>query len=612
MDGLGSSMHMSTVHSGYRGMRPNVHRVPALTSKSFILDIVAVTGLVDFKQQWNAFDQSFSSGVGYYPERDKPEYQYLQVERREVNAQGEPKTGNAGTWADISEVVSYNIPERFPEMHQMPLAMHSTAPDVVAPENYDPITTGPVPPIVMFDYRPFINHPKLADKVRVFPEPIKETIVPEFDPGNLGNPDSPFGGVQGSGRRGAAARLPLVEAGIDGGGMSEEVKATRRGSDFIDYWKSLESDVPTTDYRLVRFFDIQAKKGRTYEYRMRVWINDPNNEDVDHAFAELQRGGSANRRGGMMKNGRMDDRDEMERPRGRNGSSGRNSRNGINMAEKEVDRHEKITLTSSMFAPAVRVRKNNAREAEGMALDPETNRKFVDFTYFVSEARGKDADDKEIVEEVQVPKRRPYLRFARPSAWSDSIRVTVEPRKSDVVAGKVTPPKAIRLKVAGRDREFPAGEPVSEVVASVWSRQLGTSLPGRKIVYRGDALDFYAATHVLHPISWDVLLAENDSDLASGTAKFLVPIETGNVVIDAMGGTELALPRVEKMRHHLPSEILVMDEFGEFHVQNDMEDRDKYQSSLFLADESQTVGKVRTRKPKRSDPDFDELPRGEF
>lgn len=159
IDGVGTKMQTVNVHTS-KGVRPTHHNFPA-TTRSAIFNIVCVTGLVDVEQQWKEYENSFASAMGYYPDRDKPIYQYLEVERREV---GEKE------WENITDKTSYYFPSLFPSMHRMPKAFHNSAPDIVAPQHFDPVLTGPIPAIFDFDYRPYISHSKLAENRREFPE----------------------------------------------------------------------------------------------------------------------------------------------------------------------------------------------------------------------------------------------------------------------------------------------------------------------------------------------------------------------------------------------------------------------------------------------------------
>ena len=82
IDGIGTQLQLVNQHT-FPGIRPTVLNIPTSSSKSFIYDVVVVTGLVDIQKQWSDYESSFATGVGFYPDRDKPIYQFLQVERRE-------------------------------------------------------------------------------------------------------------------------------------------------------------------------------------------------------------------------------------------------------------------------------------------------------------------------------------------------------------------------------------------------------------------------------------------------------------------------------------------------------------------------------------------------
>lgn len=674
LEGHGTKLRIVNQHT-MPGIRPQALGLPSSTSKSFIFDIVAVTALVDIKQQWSSYEQSFSKGIGYYPKRDKPTYQFLQVERREVDEPGKPVAGEAGQWADQSEAISFLVPSAYPNMHRMPKSFYPTAPDVVAPDNWDPVLTQPIPPVAMVDYRPFISHSKLAGKQRTFPEPetIEKEAAPTADsiftesgggggqtggfgggggfgsgkfngggggagqgmgmgmgmPGGPGGPGGDPGAAFGRGGPGGPGGMGGGRGGGKGGGggmggfggIAQDAKQSRSGSDFTDYAKAIEANKPNANYRLVRFFDVQAKSGKSYEYRIRLWIGDPNNEDLNKEFASRQGGdaimsggpGGGRGPGGMgpggmgpggMGPGGMGS--DPSNPGGGRGGQGSESDDESDLASGGTKSAEYVQISSTMKHPSVRIRLNRAREEK----DPKTG----EITYYVSEERGTDADGKPIIEEVEVPKvaiargaggdiiYSDYLRYARPSAWSEPIAVKVQTHKSQVAAGEVDAGKKMRVQLQGKNVELPVGEPVAEVAASAWWRQnLGTALPTRQTIFRGDALSFVTPSYFMHPITWQIQVAKNDAGLED-ERQYSMPIDTGSVVVDAIAGEELDLPRSEKMRHRVASELLVMDEFGNFKVRNDMEDQTSFRNMLFLKDKSQVVGKKKVKKAKRSGP----------
>ena len=93
----------------------------------------------------------------------------------------------------------------------MPKAFYSSAPDVVAPQHYDPVLTGPIPAIFNFDYRPFVTHSKLAENRREFPEFTEEEEAQAFDVDDILKGNIPTKGQSGASSGGNAGKF--------GGGM---------------------------------------------------------------------------------------------------------------------------------------------------------------------------------------------------------------------------------------------------------------------------------------------------------------------------------------------------------------------------------------------------------
>ena len=120
-------------------------------------NVVIVNALVDHKTLWKQHEQTLSSSLGYYPKRDLPRYDFLQVERREV------KGGQAGQWSDISAFVNFDQAELYP-------SSFTSAPEVVPPENYNQNLTNAIPPIVGMDYADAVIHSKLSKRVFKVPE----------------------------------------------------------------------------------------------------------------------------------------------------------------------------------------------------------------------------------------------------------------------------------------------------------------------------------------------------------------------------------------------------------------------------------------------------------
>ena len=619
----GSQIELIHQHT-LAGVRPVHFGLNTATDKSFMMNVICVTALVDLKQQNAEYQKSFSSGVGFYPNRDRPIYQFLQPQRREVK-EGEPE----GEWEDISQFVVVRQPEAYPRnMIAMPNSPYSSAPEPVHPDFYDPVLTNPIPAITQFDYRPFVLHPKV-DK-RVFdkiPESVDDSS--KFNRDDLfsgnDNADSGAGNIRGgqggrgggdqggssagrgglssgpgglssgrgglSGGRGGlssgrgglssgrgglssgrgglssgrgglsaglggggAARGGLSSGGGLGGGANSEENFVRSGSDVSQYWKVLASPKAKRNYKLVRFFDLQANPDVTYEYRVRLWLGDPNNEDPDKTFASIY---------GTVDIGAVAATGADEEADGADDSTSQ-------------ENYEYVSINYNMKAPEVRERLGLSRSK----VDPKVASKK---TYYVTEFR-KAADGTEVNEEVMVPQEHDYLRFARPTEWSEPIKITVKPQLSKLVAGQVELPRPIKIN----NESIPDGEPTLDIVASVRSKQYNAILPARRQVYRGDALDFSADIHVLNPVTWLVHVMRN------------APVVTETVIVDMLGGDELDLPRQELMRHHLPSEVLIMKADGTFEISNDMVDKTQFKQLLLLDDDSAEVGRKK-RRPKEDE-----------
>jgi hypothetical protein len=563
------------------GLRPGATRLTR-NDRTFLLDGVAVTGVVDVKKQYNNYQASFAFGAGYYPERDRPTYQYVQIERAKV------VDGKPGDWEDISQRVHEGQTRLYP----------AAAPEVVAPENYDEILTGVIPPLTMVDYKPLSLHPKVSE--REFPDLEEDGQGFDDEGGSSTRSRDLFSASTddenqverrvgpGISRRNSSGR------GSRSGPRSRSL-AQRRGSDKRPYEAMLEELEPTADHKLVRFFDLQTAPGATYQYRVRLWLADPNNEPDE----ETRRGGgrSSGRGGGGGSDGDFMEDAFMEEDfsgggrsarggasRGR--SSGRGGRGGLAADEKPEKVYTKIPITPNMKSKESRARLARAREEQ----DPDDATRFI---YYVAEAYG-EGEGNDRYQEIKVPRRAEIdvdalfdldeLRFARPTKWSEPVTVTISKgARAEVAAGDVIPPKMDRVG----STEVPDGEPMIDMAVSVWSTVYKTLVPTKQQVRRGDLLSYVADSHLLNPLTWTIHEAEQQK------------IDTGMVMVDIVGGEEVDTGRTkELMPPSLPGEALVMSSDGQFEIHNDFEDQKMYRHSLFIHDDSAQVGEV--KEPKRN------------
>lgn len=510
-------------------------------------NIVVVNALVNHKGLWKQHENILSSSLGYYPKRDLPRYDYLQVERREV------KDGNPGEWTDISTFVNFDQAELYP-------SNFTSAPEVVPPENYDQFLTNAIPPILGLDYVNSVLHSKLDRRVFKVPEKKDEGVATsEILAGEetLESPRKSRVNSDGNGirreKKGLGGNRSMFGMGEMGGmemgiGMEMDMGMMgfgmrngdgRASSDLSEYAELSDPTVePSADFKQVRFFDLSVSPNRpaVYEYRMRVWVADPNNADKNAST------GISDFDPGEMDNMMM------------GAGSAMNKKD-----QKKV--YKKTNINFTMQDQSVRLRLKRARE-EGEIGERE---------YYVSESY---ADGEEPVE-VKVPKGEEYLRFARPTQWSESVKVTVKDGAAEFFAQNVEEPRTARVGQI----EIPVEEPKAEVVTVVEDPAFqGTHVAAKRLFAIGDQLNFSEPVTVMHPVAQSIHFVEE------------ADIESNGVLIDVMGGERLDIARNEPMQYELPGETLIMDEKGQFVISNDIEDRADARHALRLPDETAEFG----------------------
>ncbi len=536
------------------GLRPKKEKLSNTKHRAEVTKIMAVFGLVEIKNQWAEYDKVLQDSTAYYPERDKPVYQYVEVQRRE---KGQPDDA----WRDVSKRARSITRDYFPDT-----IYKYGAPEVIDSEFFDPILTGKIPPISMVDYRDLVTHPNGKINPRKFPQPIGDGDSSEpIDVGEGGSLedfnveedneddlDMPSDGQESGrdgrdGRGGSDMEDGYGEEGPDNGGEQNEARETkekRRGSDRSEYIEAMKAKAATGDYKLLRFFDIAVPEGKEFEYRVRVWLADPNNENPDGFFASLageEDGGRDTPSAGMT------------------GMEGGDEEGGPGGGEEEDDQAENyqyVKLDSTMKDPSVRAR--------------------------INELEKKIAAN---------PKLLPYksLQYARYTDWAYTPAAVNSGRDTgQFYAGRVKPGRQIRIN---NSFSVPSGDTSADMVTSTWSKKYHTQIPAHREVRPGDVLNFKPkeAVHLLHPIDWTVRKLEDPPELI-----------TDAVVIDILGGEDLKISQ-SKMDFNMPGEVLIMDAEGNFRVQNDVKDRLDYRHALFLDDELAEVGK---KKKKKEDDDM--------
>ena len=346
-----------------------------------------------------------------------------------------------------------------------------------------------------------------------------------------------------------------------GGYGTRRVGDGRSSSDLTEY-EELANPVlePTSDFKQIRFFDMSVSPSRAavYEYRMRVWVADPNNAD--------EKAGS----GGMddFGPGGMDEMLGMGGP----GGLARNKKD-----QKKIYKKTKINFTMQDESVRNRIKRGHHKGALG------------EREYFVSEVY---EGAKEPVE-IAVPAGEEYLRFARPTQWSDTVKIAVGASSAEFFAQKIAEPRTAKVGSI----EIPVEEPKAEIVTSVEDSQYqGTNIAAMRLFSVGDLLNFTEPVTIMHPVAQSIHFIE-DANLRSN-----------GVLIDVMGGNRLEVSRNDPIQYDLPGETLIMDASGEFIISNDIEDLKDARHALRLPDEKAEYGGKKAAR--RAQQEKEEMMRG--
>ncbi len=210
-----------------------------------------ITGLIPVKKQLDLYVSSFSSSVYTAPDRDTPAYYFYDVERAEILPGSNPANLE---WKKLSV---------FDAIKKDQLLWAGMAADPVDPTFLAPLPTGqaipmayPLPPVAK-RFGEEVTHPPVIPMLTdsqmestIIQEQMQKKFLKElldFDEGTILK-KNPFGTAQ-----------TVVEA--------EQLKKQREAEDI--------PLLTVTDY-LFRFFDFTVEIGKTYRYRVRLYLANPN------------------------------------------------------------------------------------------------------------------------------------------------------------------------------------------------------------------------------------------------------------------------------------------------------------------------------------------------
>ena len=543
------------------GIDNQLNGISASNAVALKRNVVVVNALVNHRELWQTYTKMLSNSVSYYPKRDLPQYEFLQVERRKIDGD------KPSDWADVSEWVNFEQAEYNP-------GSFVSGPEVVPPAAYDRNLTNAIPAMLGIDYVKYVLHSKLTPRVFKYPEKEEEELdVAGLLSGKVQKKEEEgqnrFGNRNANVRRqksslvknGGGMMGPMMEM-MDYSGMEDSMSSMgmyrsnaegRSSSDMVEYADLSDPTVePAGDYKAIRFFDMQvaANQRAQYEYRVRLWLKDPNATDPE----------ATKNAGGMM------DRDDVG-----GGMQGMMGMGGdVDINGKKIFKKTDINFT--MQDQAVRDRLKRSREERDEKGNP---------VYFVSEMYPGD----DMPTEIKVPTGFEYLRFARPTKWSAPVSVTVSGPEQNFFAESVAEPRTVEKGGV----KFPIDEPAVALVTEVEGTDFnGLELAAKKEFHTGDMINFAEPITIMHPLARSVHFMAN------------ADFKTNATLVDVMGGNRLDIPRNDPIQYDLPGESLVMTPNGEFRISNDIDDRTFARAALRLPDEKAEYGRKKRKKKKRT------------
>jgi hypothetical protein len=545
---------------------PNVQGWNGSSTRPEYRECIAVNGLVPYEAQWREFDAKLRDAKGWFPLRDRPKYVYIEIQRRTDGGEWEDKTEKLKSFKSVYANYSSQI-----------------VPEFVDPKFLHPVLSQMVPPFLDTDYRSVSSHPKIQMK-KFFDASKSAGVVKEKT--SVAD-DSPFGTNKKSGTSGADKKSdtkksasgkipprgdddPTIEGGQAMGKLGPDSVPAGVQSTVDEFLQ----DSPSSKFKLIRFFDPTVLPGKSYEYRVRVWLADPNNPNPDVSKQLAQAGGAggvtapsaggggvtAPSAGGGGGPGAGVGGDYAMGDSKRDGGLGGNL--GTKDKSNDLASIKRVPLRQSMLDVSVRERirkKNNA----GLP--------------------------------------NPDLIYARVTEWSEPtppVKVTEAPAKfyaGAAVHGGLG-------EIDGGKIKFYTREPSMSMIVGKIDRDLDVEMPASTRVYGGDLLNFISDVKFLHPLNWTIY------------EKKQTPVKSDSVVVGITGGervqfsvgrkiTSGAKVRTvytkERVVYKTPGEVLIMDSDGNFVVRNELDDVLGYRQNAFMPDE-ELVGKV---KPRETDED---------
>jgi len=280
------TMGTGTTGSGQPGTGPvEPKKIPYAITGGFTV----VTALAPHGEMEEAYKKEFAEVPGFMDGRDTPNYVGFEVQRVEINVENASREIQESEWQNLATASN----ESFKTTAK---SFIGTCSEVCLPNWVEPNISMPIPPMLQNDFRKYAGHSEIPSTI---PEPRENEGEPVDAPaggmgyGGYGGDMAGGMGFGGEGSAGMGYGGDMAGGMGYGGDMAGGMGFGGEGSAGMGYGGdmaggmgygggmtgpgvSLPKRLPSTKYKLVRFFDISPPAGKTFRYRVRLLMYDPN------------------------------------------------------------------------------------------------------------------------------------------------------------------------------------------------------------------------------------------------------------------------------------------------------------------------------------------------
>ena len=218
------------------------------------VNFASVTALVMHEQMVQNYVESLDGAPDFNPDRDSPNYLGFEVQRADVTTVKDLNLLGDRDWKTMPKLSG-------DEYTAMTEKWPGTADETALADYTSDLLTMTIPPILLSRYNELVDHPKI-------PQKAPKSAAGGSGGGGMGGYDSSYADSMSSSDYGDAYADSLRS-------QNQQTAGPFITEDVIDE-APLSKALKLTTYKLLRFFDFEVQPGRTYVYRVRLMLEDPN------------------------------------------------------------------------------------------------------------------------------------------------------------------------------------------------------------------------------------------------------------------------------------------------------------------------------------------------